>query len=123
MSRASAILLGLGLMIAAHSVRSDVYTFVDGDGVAHYTNVPADPRFRFLLAGPREKTRSGNAYDGRLLAAAGRFDPLIESVAQSIAIAPDLIRAVIAVESGFDTRAVSKAGAAGLMQLMPGTAR
>lgn len=51
------------------------------------------------------------------------FDPYIERVARDNGLSPDLIKAVALVESGFDTHAVSSAGAQGLMQLMPQTAR
>ena len=70
----------------------------------------------------RERTASGQRYDGRLLARASLYDPLIEQAAASQAIEANLLRAVIVVESGFNSRAVSARGAVGLMQLMPSTA-
>jgi hypothetical protein len=50
------------------------------------------------------------------------LEPLIRHHADQQGIRPDLVRAVIQVESGFNPRAVSPKGAMGLMQLMPATA-
>ena len=52
-----------------------------------------------------------------------RFEPLIQEHATRRALRPELVRAVIQVESGFNPRALSPKGAMGLMQLMPTTAR
>jgi soluble lytic murein transglycosylase-like protein len=57
-----------------------------------------------------------------MLARAAQYDAIIERAAASAAVEPNLLRAVIVVESGFNSRAVSKRGAVGLMQLMPATA-
>jgi soluble lytic murein transglycosylase-like protein len=48
---------------------------------------------------------------------------VIADVAQQLSIAPELLHAVIAAESRYDSSALSPKGAMGLMQLMPATAR
>lgn len=51
-----------------------------------------------------------------------KYDGVIERESDRYAIDPSLVRAVIWTESKFDERAISPAGAVGLMQLMPSTA-
>lgn len=51
------------------------------------------------------------------------YDRLIRNTADSFDVDPALVKAVVATESNFEPRAVSKVGAQGLMQLMPATAR
>jgi soluble lytic murein transglycosylase-like protein len=52
-----------------------------------------------------------------------RYEPLIQEHASRQSLRPELVRAVIQVESGFNPRALSPKGAMGLMQLMPATAK
>ena len=51
------------------------------------------------------------------------FADLVDTAARRHGVDPDLVHAVIAVESGYRASARSRAGAQGLMQLMPGTQR
>jgi soluble lytic murein transglycosylase-like protein len=60
---------------------------------------------------------------GTAKACPSEFVPLIERAASKYGLDPAVIKAIISVESGFNPNAVSKAGARGLMQLMPSTAR
>jgi len=50
------------------------------------------------------------------------FRELIQAAAARYAVDPDLITSVIAAESNFDPRAISRRNARGLMQLLPQTA-
>jgi soluble lytic murein transglycosylase-like protein len=95
---------------------------LDAQGLRHYTDVPDNNRYRLLVLSPQDRTASGDRYDMRLLAKASQFDSIIEHAARSAAVESNLLRAVIVVESGFNSHAVSKRGAVGLMQLMPATA-
>ncbi len=52
-----------------------------------------------------------------------RYDGVIAEAARLYQLPPDFVRAVVKVESNFNPNAVSRTGACGLMQLMPGTAR
>jgi hypothetical protein len=52
-----------------------------------------------------------------------RYDDIILKAASDYGIDPAVIKAVIMAESGFNPQAISYAGAQGLMQLMPRTAR
>lgn len=120
----AAIAGGLVLLALVQApAKADIYAFTDERGVTHFTNVPMDERYLLILESPDQRTRAGELLDPRLLARAADFDPIIERAARTHAVAADLLRAVIVVESGFNARAVSTRGARGLMQLMPATAR
>ena len=118
----STFLIATVLAASAAAAHSQIYTYVDADGLRHYTDVPDNNRYRLLILSPRDRTASGDRYDAMLLARAGQYDSIIEKAATAASVEPNLLRAVIVVESGFNSRAVSKRGAVGLMQLMPATA-
>jgi soluble lytic murein transglycosylase-like protein len=122
MSLRLAILASTLLATTSVAATTKIYTYLDAQGLRHYTDIPDDNRYRLLSFAPQDRTASGDRYDMQLLAKATQYDAIIEHAAVSFALEPNLLRAVIVVESGFNSRAVSKRGAVGLMQLMPATA-
>lgn len=95
------------------TVSGDIYKWVDGDGVMHFTNVPTSSKYTLYMKGNRTRVGRGYAADSNA------YDDLIQEAADKFGVSFALIKAVIRVESGFNPGAVSKAGARGLMQIMP----
>jgi hypothetical protein len=95
------------------------YMFTDDQGVVHLTDAPADPRYRLFSI--QVTVSSGLAPFRRL--DIEKVRPLIMEASATYKVDPALIAAIIRAESAFDPKAVSWAGAQGLMQLMPSTAR
>jgi soluble lytic murein transglycosylase-like protein len=93
--------------------------FVDDEGSVVFTNMPSRHEVRPV---PGLEVWDALGISGTDLPATV-YDPFIDRVAREHGLAPELIKAVALVESGFDTHAVSPKGAQGLMQLMPATAR
>jgi soluble lytic murein transglycosylase len=102
---------------AAPSDAGNLYRFIDDRGVVHYTNISYDKRYTRVRPPSGFGWSAVSRKDGR------RFDALIQDAAQGAGVPAAIVKAVIHAESAFDVNAVSRAGAMGLMQLMPGTAR
>ncbi|HSJ80887.1 MAG TPA: lytic transglycosylase domain-containing protein [Thiobacillus sp.] len=110
---------------------ADIYVYTAADGTVSLSNVPTDARYEVLIAAPLPAT--GAAPDvvksfkpvkpAPDLAGKTRYDWMIDEVSRTYGLESALLHAVITVESSYNPKAVSNKGAAGLMQLMPATAR
>ncbi len=104
------------LGMATSSSGAQVYGYTDESGVLILSNVPSDTSMRLIVEGNPED-------EGRVWRYSGQYDTLILKAASVAGLDSALIKAVIAIESGFNRFARSHKGAMGLMQLMPDTAR
>lgn len=121
--KAGALLVGClaaAAALAPSLAAAEIYQWVDGEGVVHFSNRPG-PGARAVGKRGGESSRAVPPRD-RDPARFSRFDEHIVRAAALYQIPVELVRAVIKVESDYDPRAVSVSGARGLMQLMPPTA-
>jgi soluble lytic murein transglycosylase-like protein len=119
----AAVLL-FSAVLAPLEAQADIYSFTDERGVVHFTNIPGlDKRYKLIRREAGSSVpRSGQAWMPSE-ADLRKFSGIIDVAAKSYGVEPALVQAVITAESAFNPNAVSRAGARGLMQLMPDTAR
>lgn len=109
------LLIGMAGVLLVTSVPSvlaetQVYEYVNDSGVVQLTNVPSDPKFQAVQL------------TGRQLVSGLELERAVARAAKQHHLHPALLFAVMKAESSFNPVVVSKAGAVGLMQLVPETA-
>jgi len=103
------------VLCGAAPAESKLYYYVDKKGNYHFATKRLDKRYRpFKLWKNKTFVRNLDA---------GKFDGWITRMGVKYRMDPALIKSVIRAESAWNPRAISRAGAKGLMQLMPGTAK
>jgi soluble lytic murein transglycosylase-like protein len=113
--------LSFTLVCAGHA---DIYKYVDKYGRVTLTDKPVNSNFKRLV-----KTWKGWEEAKSQIALKDfeknkeRHTSTIDWIAKRHGLPPSLVHAVISAESAYDTNAISRAGAVGLMQLMPETAK
>ena len=143
LARTLAAIAMLSLLGIASPAVADVYGYVDPDGTLHLATEQLDPRYTLFLkhgdeTSPARVVRDDDASDAPVAPDAAlmktrlfqrlvnhpniaKYEPTIRAAAQRHGLDPQLVKAVIAVESGFEPTAVSEKGAIGLMQILPAT--
>ena len=117
---AIAVAMGLWLLPAPdRELRADIYKYVDENGVVHLADRRLSPKYKLLHKTSKRLTGANTA---AYKLNRRKYTPLIDEMARKYRLDSALVHAVVTMESAYDPRAISKKGAVGLMQLMPGTA-
>lgn len=127
------VLVALLLLAWQANAAAQVYSGgTSGEGSIVLSNFPSAQTPDLLIAGseaapPTVVAPQPSPAPARAAARRAKPDPdlqkVIDSIAVQVQIAPELLHAVIAVESNYEPKALSPRGAMGLMQLLPATAK
>lgn len=122
----------LALMLSYKST-ADIYVYIDREGNQHFSQKKENSKYQLLLRSKTNKSKGSfknwkeKSYSNIKLLSnkklQNRYHPLIVKAANRYQLEPAFIHAVITAESSYQRTAVSSAGAKGLMQLMPVTAK
>ena len=113
--------LAIGCLANGQAWAVEIYKYIDSEGRLHLTDKPQHDGYLLIQkSGKKVHQARINLRDKE--ANRKRFSRKISEAANRYQVPEALLHAVISVESAYDPNAVSRAGAVGLMQLMPATA-
>ena len=129
--RKKAVAAGLALLcllLLPLPAGAQIYSWRDGNGNLVLANTPnaaagAGPLVRSYPVPPSADVPAPRRLSATASDRARMYDGIITEHARANDVRPDLVRAVVQVESAFNPYALSPKGAQGLMQLMPATAQ
>jgi len=110
----------LASLFISNEVQADIYKFIANDGRIYYTDKPKNSLYKRIIRTRPINYAAALPYMGTNKK---KFADLIAEAANRHQVDARLLHAVIQAESAYDANAISTAGAVGLMQLMPDTAR
>ncbi|MBB1631369.1 lytic transglycosylase domain-containing protein [Cupriavidus sp. UME77] len=125
--RAGFLIASFALSLACPRVaQAQIFGAVGADGSIMLTDRPGNPALHLVVTSSEPAARGArkdNAAAASATMDSAQYSEIIAEASRDARVPPELITAVIVVESGYNPNAVSKKGARGLMQLMPETAR
>jgi soluble lytic murein transglycosylase-like protein len=102
---------------------ADIYKYVDKHGRVILTDKPTHSGYKQLVKTWKGWEEAKVPKNFNWQKNQKKYDSTIRSVAKTYKLPHTLLHAVITAESSYNPDAISKAGAVGLMQLMPETAK
>ena len=121
-----AICFSILLTLLSMPALAELYIYRESDGTRWITDRKmSQDKYTLLktIGRPTAVLSCRNMTASKMEKRANGYKHAIETYSTAYEVDPKMVKAIIAIESCFDKRAVSKVGAQGLMQLMPATAR
>lgn len=119
------LLIGIGFPITGYA---DIYAYTEENGVINFSNIPSEEPYKLYMrtpdvaADPSSIVNSSKSKHAHTVKRK-RFELYVQEAAQTFQVEAALLHAIITAESNYNAGALSRKGAIGLMQLMPGTAK